>query len=274
MKKMAEKKKGVTIKDISVVRKDYHMVKPESIIVPENWNERARTPELEEHIEGLAVSIATEGVKLPLTLRKMEDGFHLTDGFCRMEAVKLARSRGTEVALVPIILEEKHSNEVDHVASMLIRNEGLKLSTTEQARVAKRLFNLGETAKSVQARTGKSHTHINNLVLLNSAHPDLIGLIEEKKVATELALDLLRKNPDKALDKAKGLIKKAAQKGKAKATKGNSTTVPGKRWAKYGPMVLKSLTEICDKYDEIDTVPDELADLIETAKELVGPLRD
>lgn len=260
------------IKDIAVARKDVFCIPPEHINVDPNWNVRIKTPEYYERIKELAASITVEGVKQPITLRAKKDGYWVTDGFCRMEAVKLAMKGGAKVKSVPCLLEERHSDEADHVFSMLIRNDQNPLTLFEKAKVAKRLLALGWTTKDIQEKMGKSPTYIANLVLLNSAHPETADLITKGKVSATLAIEHVRsEGPDKANETMKKLVAKAKSAGKGKATKKTAKPKSAVSWAKEGPALLNHINAICNGYGQLtNAMPSDFTDLLDKAAEHVN----
>ena len=62
-----------SIKKESIGRKDLFLIEPEKIHEKKDWNVRAETEELAEHIEQLALSIAEVGVQQPITVYMEED---------------------------------------------------------------------------------------------------------------------------------------------------------------------------------------------------------
>lgn len=260
------------LKQDAVSRKEIYYLKPSDINVDPKWNERTKGERLDAHIKELAISIAEIGVLEPLTVRtdKATGKHWITDGFCRMAAVKRAMEAGAEIKSVPVKLHVGPANEADHTFSMLIRNEGLELTTYEQAKVVKRLLGLGWTADEIAKKWGKSRAHISNLELLMSAHPDILKLIAADKVSISLVLDELRNNPDKAVEVVAKAVGKASAKGKKKATK--RTAKSGKRvaWAKHGPASVELLKRLFVAYDGLMEVPDEIGDVINEAREYMA----
>jgi len=258
---MAGKKKG--IKDFAVGRKDEFRLRPEDLKIDPKWNVRGKTPELKEHIEMLARSIAELGVLQALTIRFIDNEPWVTDGFCRHEATMLAKSRGADIKSVPVKLEERYSNEADHVLSMLTRNSGKPLETIEQAVVVKRLLDFGWSIDEIRQKTGKSITHMNNLQTLLAAPPEIVKQLKAGKVSVRFAMEAMKEHGDKAGSVIEKAIGKAKETGKTKATKRVAREkAPRVRWDKHGPESLSFIERLFKAFDDAESVPDPIADVI------------
>lgn len=265
---MAEK---VNIKKLAVGRKNIYLLDPKDIYIDPAWNERNMSnPKVVDHIEGLALSISKVGVKDPLTVVGIDDKVHLTDGYCRMAAIQLAAVKyDTVIEAVKVIVEERGSNEADHIASMLTRNDGLKFTFAEQARVVKRLLALGLNNKEIAETTGKSITHIDNCLLLLEGDVKIMKYVDTGTVSARLALEMLRKKGAKALEAIDKAISQTKAAGKGKATQrtarpdaGLSAPLKKTNWQKHGPECGSLLDQLEDWYDKQTDCPDDIADIV------------
>jgi len=272
-----------SIKKQAIGRRDMFILPVKDIHVPEDWNVRTKGSErVRNHIKELATSIAAVGVSQPITVRYDNGKYSVTDGFCRMAAVHMAIKAGADIKGVKVITEEKGTNEADHVASMLIRNDSLELTTYEQALVVKKLLGFGWTQKEIAEKWGKTTAHVSNLILLMSAPPDVHKLVEQEKVSVSLVLDELRSNKDNqsvAVEHIKKAVKNASDNGKGKATKRNqdkkvnggkgssgASGTSNANWSKHGPSGFEFLRRLIAGYDTLEEAPDVLADVIEEAR--------
>jgi ParB family chromosome partitioning protein len=207
------------IKDIAVGRSDLFRLKPEDLHIKDGWNSRDdQDPDNRAHIESLALSIADCGVKQPLTAFQEAGKFYLSDGHCRLAAVRLAMSRGAEIKSVPVILEDRFSTEADRVFSQVLKNGGKPLAPLEQARVFKRLLDLGWSVEEVATKAGKGKQQVLNLLELNTAPAEITDLVRRGEVSASLASSTLKKHRANAGDVLKEAVKTAKASGKAKAT--------------------------------------------------------
>jgi ParB/RepB/Spo0J family partition protein len=143
------------------------------ISVDESFNLRERY----DDITKLAMSIKTDGLDTPLTVRKLEEplnGFThaLVSGFRRMKAVKEAGLKGE----VPVVVKDF---ETDTDAKVTNFTENSAREPIHPAEAAKRLFELitddGLERKDVAQRTGLSLSHIGNLVrVVREVAPDIV----------------------------------------------------------------------------------------------------
>lgn len=205
-----------SIKQIAEGRKDLFMVDPRLLREEDGWNVRVNTPELQEHIEQLALSIAENGVLEPLTVYWDGETPVVTNGHCRRMATLLAISRGAEIAAVPVRVEERYSNEADRVSSMWNRNSTLPLSMLEKSEVVKRLASFGWDKKRIAAKVGASVQYIENLFVLAGSHEELKKQVAQGDVSASNAVSLTKKHGDKAHDVVKDAVEKTGKKMTAK----------------------------------------------------------
>lgn len=272
---MADKK--ANIKKEAVGRgKESYILELDSIYVDPSWNERnMKRGEVREHIRQLARSIAEVGQKEPCTVVARGDKIALTDGFCRYAAVKIAiEEHGADLKGLEVKGEGKGTDEADHVASMLVRNAGLSLSFSEQARVVKRLLAFGWSKAEIAARAMVSPTHVDNCIILLEANEGgaIMKMLDKGEVSARLAIKTIREKPKAPGAHLESEIKKANSKGKSKATgrtaKGSLgqpiETRDGKgiQWAKHGPVFFEMLELLVKEYDAAETVPDGIADIV------------
>lgn len=277
--------KGTKLKDRAIGRKDLFTLDPDKIVVDPSWNVRVRNEALDDHIKELAVSIADLGVQQPITVYTKGGKEYLTDGFCRLAAVKLARAAGADIKGIPARVEERSSNEADYVLSMFTRNSGKPLLFIEQAHVVKRLMGFGWDKKTIAKKTGKSITHIDNCELAMGSHPDIVKALQCGLVSARLALETIRSKGDAAHIHIAEHIHKAKESGKKKASKRTANNAaknkadrepvtpkglvaPSKiSWSKHGPDIFSFFGKLFKAYDGLDTVPDDIADIIKEARD-------
>jgi len=124
-----------------------------------------------EHIRSLADKMKAEGFKSskPLEVVILEEGgvdrLVVTDGHCRLAAVKIALAEGATIKQVPCVtLPSKGTSPQDLIAGLVTSNSGKPLTTYETALVCKRLFNYGweeaQIAKRLTEASGYSHDQV------------------------------------------------------------------------------------------------------------------
>jgi ParB-like chromosome segregation protein Spo0J len=206
------------LKDMAVGVKDLFMLNPNLIQEEPGWNARIEGPELDAHIRQLADSIKEIGVQEPLTIYVRNEVPILTNGHCRLAAVRLAISEGAEIKAVPCRTEERHANDADRVLSLITRNSGKPLSLLEQASVVKRLLAFGWAEPDICKKTGFSRTHVSNLLALSGAPASVGKMVAAGEVSASLAVEVIREHGDKATEVLHQGVERAKADGKTRAT--------------------------------------------------------
>ncbi len=198
-------------------RSDVLHVDPRTIIVEDGFNVRVDYGD----IAALSVSIAENGVRVPLRGYKKSDGYVLTDGHRRYKAIMLLVEQGTEIR-VPLLTEKNPSME-QRIIDMYICNDGKKLTPLEEADIVTRLQNLGMTSKEVATKLGCTEAHICNMRAISDLPTKLKNRIKGNEISSTLVLSVVRGNKEltieqitnkveQILDKAKGTGKKVTKK--------------------------------------------------------------
>ena len=214
---------------------------PEQLRELPGFNVRlADDPNNVAHIAELAESIFHVGVLEPLTayfvtgvdkdgeqLAK-EDCYIVTNGHCRLEAVRQAIARGAPIKTIPVRLENKRASEADHTFSMIARNSGKSLSQLELGVACKRMVAFGWSEQSLADKSGYSLQHVRNCLALASAPEAVKKLVETGQVSATLATQAIAaEGGEKAgailteavAEAEKEAAAKPAKKGKEKAEK-------------------------------------------------------
>ena len=97
-----------------------------------------------EHIDMLAKSIAEIGVKKPLVVYWEDGKAYVSDGHCRlMAAIRAIEVYKAEIKTVPVVTDDRYANEADRIFGQIVHNQGKPFSQLEQAKVFKKLVDLG-----------------------------------------------------------------------------------------------------------------------------------
>ena len=192
-------------------RSDLFRVDPRKLDIEDGWNCRDFTsPENLEHIAELKRSIATKGVQEPLTVRMDGEQIIVTNGECRLRAVRELIAEGIDVALIPVQVEPRYANEADHVESQIVRNSGKPFTPLEQSAVFIRLMNLGRSEADLAAVAGYTIERVRQISLLNTATEKTKKLIRGGKISATMAQRALERAKDPKA--AEAMINKAVVK--------------------------------------------------------------
>ncbi len=157
--------KNTGIAQFSQGRSDVHRCDPKLLVITEGWNSRDETPELAEHIDMLAQSIAEVGVKKPIEV-KLEDGrLIVKDGHCRTRAaIRAIEHYKADLKTVPVISVDRYASDEELILNQIISNSGKPLSTVEQARVYKKLLDMGWNQSDIAKKVGMSNGRISQIL--------------------------------------------------------------------------------------------------------------
>ena len=240
------------IQELASGRKDLYMMDPEKLVEDKGWNVRETGAELDAHIRMLADSIKERGVLEPLTIWLDGDVPKVTNGQCRLLAVRLAKKEGADIKTVPVRVEERYASEGDRILSLITRNSGKPLSSLETAEVVRRLAAYGWDQKEIAKKTGYSIGQIGNFMTLAGLGPELAKPIKDGEISATLVVQEIR---DKGVEKAKESVSKAIKESKAEGKKKvtrrdipvekkprkETEHKPETSWDKWGPLFLKAL---------------------------------
>lgn len=211
----------MALKDFSEGRTDVYKIDPRKLQIKEGWNSRDFSdPANLAHIEELAKSIAEVGVREPLKV-SMEDNIpYVTNGECRYRAVMLCIERGIEVKTVPVMGEDRFANEADRLFTQFVSNSGKPFGPIENAKLFKRLLDMGWQQNDIAKKTGFSAGRVSQLLELLRLPVVLQKFITEGKASASMVLATYKKhNEDVALTVAEltGAVATAEASGRKRA---------------------------------------------------------
>lgn len=154
-------------------------------------------------LQELADSIREHGVLQPVLLRPVERGYEIIAGERRWRAAKMA---GLDA--IPALVREMDDAEAAEIS--LIENlQRDDLSVIEEALAYKNLLEKHQyTQEKLAGKIGKSRTHIANTMRLLALPPQVIDLVENKKIAPGHARALLGlKDPQAQIKAAQKIAK-------------------------------------------------------------------
>jgi len=212
----------MAIKDVASGRSDLYKLDPKLINIKDGWNSReANDPANSTHVSELMASIREIGVKKPLVCYQDKDGkVYVTDGHCRLQAVMHLIEEGVEIQTVPVMVEDKYSNEADRIFSQIVHNAGKPLTSLEQAKVFKRLVDLGWPQKDIALKAGITGGRVSQLLELNTLPVILQKYIIEGKASANFVLQTYKKhkqNIDETIMELNGAVRVAEESGRKRA---------------------------------------------------------
>lgn len=254
----------MAIKDVAKGRSDLYRLDPKIIQIKEGWNSREATdPANASHIAELAASIKEVGVKKPLVCYMENETVYVTDGHCRLQAVMHLIEEGVEIPSVPVMVEDRFANEADRIFSQIVHNAGKPLTSLEQAKVFKRLVDLGWAQKDIALKAGISGGRVSQLLELNILPVILQKYIIEGKASATMVLNTYKKhkqNVDETILELNGAVRVAQESGRTRAmpkdTGSEGTGSGGAGKGSKGPSLRAFVTEIIEDANRNGNVDD------------------
>lgn len=209
-----------SLKDMGT-RKEYYFLDPRKLQIKADWNSRDFTdPANIAHVEELAKSIAEVGVREPLKVYLEGEVAYVTNGECRLRAVQMLIARGVDIQTVPVMAEDRYANEADRLFTQFVSNSGKAFSPIENAKLFKRLLDMGWQQQEIAKKTGFSGGRVSQLLELLTLPVVLQKFITEGKASASMVLACFKKhNGDVALTVAElsGAVAVAAEQGRKRA---------------------------------------------------------
>lgn len=229
---MSDAKTG--LKAFAQGRSDIHRVDPRVLFIKPNWNMREESPELSEHIDMLAQSIAEIGVKEPITVRLEDSKLWVINGHCRTRAcMRAIEHYGADIKTVPVQAEDRYSNDADLILSQIVRNSGKPLTIPEQARVYKKLLDMGLEQSQIAKKVGLSGGRVSQILNFNTMPQSVQQHVINGNISPSLAQQTVQAASDPGVaemqvQQAVNTAKSEGRKVKPNdlgSTKGNPLTI-------------------------------------------------
>lgn len=260
------------LRDLAASKRDMLMFDPRIIQVEPGYNIRdLETADAKAKLLELARSIASEGVKIPLTVRLKGEEVFVVAGHRRRAASLIAIDElGAEIAAIPCIAEPKGTSEADRCADLIVSNSGEPLTPLEIAAVVKRLIGFGWEPDNIAKRLGwATKQTVENYLTLLSAPEAVQEMVRNNEVSASTATSVIRKQGDRAEQTLVDAKAKATSEGKTRITKAHVSSTTGEFQATAGniKVLIGALEKIAADGDE------DAADIASSALETVGILR-
>ncbi len=239
-----------------------HMVPVDKIKTIPGFNIRVETPDYIEHRDNIRNLISANGYDptKPIAGYVAKEGdenvIYVTDGHTRLAAVNEHNAdpdtaEKDEIAAIPVIVHPKEVSLSDLTIMLHTANSGRPLSPFELGVLVKRLLTEeGESKNDIAVKLGVTTRYLDDVLLLANADKKIKQHIASGVVASTMAIQMLRANPETAADKIEAAVKKAGD-GK-KVTKKN-----------VGPKMVKTkLSHSFEAGDDMKEIVKAIAALV------------
>ena len=256
--------------------RDLWQVEPSAIQVIEGLNPRVMNESYKAHIRNIADSIISNGYyqDQPLAgyIRKIngEQIISIYSGHTRLLAVNLAISEGKEIKRIPVTISMEGLSLEDITVALIRGNDGKTLTYFETAIVCKRLIGYGFTRAEITRRTGITEPQLKSRMTLLAAPLKIREFVANEKISASLAIEMITKHGEKALEKIEESLTAATTIGKTRVTK-SQTEVGLFERAKF---VKKSAPKLYEAAGAVRDDPGYAALSVETRELIEGLLAE
>jgi ParB/RepB/Spo0J family partition protein len=209
--------KATGIAQFSTGRSDIHRVDPKLLVCVPGFNMREESPELDAHIDMLAQSIAEVGVKKPIEV-KLEDGKLLVrEGHCRVRAsMRAIEVYKADLKTVPVVSVDRYANEADMILNQVVGNSGKPFTTMEQAKIFKKLLDMGWQQGEIAKKVGMSNGRISQILDLLTMPPSVQSAVIAGTISASLAQQTVKaaETPVAAAVALQVAVDKATEEGR------------------------------------------------------------
>ncbi len=212
--------KTTGIAQFSQGKSEVFKIDPRLLVIEINWNTRDDSAELLEHIDQLAQSIAEIGVRKPIEIKLIDGKLIVRDGHCRTRAVMRAIEHyKANIKTVPVISVDRYANDADLILNQVISNSGKPLTIMEEARVYKKLLDMGWQQGDIAKKVGKSNGRISQILSLLEMPASVQAQVSAGAVSASLAQSVVKAaetpaQASQALTEAVAVAKKEGRKVK------------------------------------------------------------
>lgn len=228
----------------TLVASSFLTLYPEQVVVRKGFNVRYDMGDM----KALQDSIAANGVKLPITVRKLDGQvtadnyqvYELVDGHRRYQAVlkQLDKQGNYDNLMIPAHEIDAETSEIELLVHMLTTGANNQpLTILERAEGIARMRSENPKIKDAEIarKLGVSQSHVADCTLLMTATPETLTKVKKGQITASAALQFLKATDadevDTHLEKA---VESAKAKGKSAVTKKDVEAAAGKSLTKKG----------------------------------------
>lgn len=194
----------------------YFKVDPHLVEFEPGFNLREERPALTTYREQLYQAMKAGAAIPPIDVSVIDGKIIVREGHCRTLVAQRLVEEG-----FPYVLEARHyrGNATEAVLHMLGSGQKMEYTPLEQGQGFLRLVKAGMTAVQIAESTGLHRNTVDNWLVLAEAPAELQGMVSREEVAAMVAVDMVRKHGDKAVEFLKKTVEKVKSEGGTKVTK-------------------------------------------------------
>lgn len=269
------------ISSLSEGRSDLLKIDPRKLHIKSGWNTRdMNSPDNIEHVDMLAKSIAEVGVKVPLKAYWEDGKAWVTSGHCRhAAAIRAIEVYKADLKTVPVQIEDRYGNEADRLFGQIVDNQGKPFTSLEQAKVFKKLIDLGWQQNDIAKKAGITASRVSQILDLLTMPEGVKAMVIAGNVSPTMAMQTVKEQGATAAETAlKAGLEAAKAEGKTKVKPSHMEPAQepsGSNWEPAQPVKVNLRTlikEVLDATDVNDSGEDEV--ILTMSNETWKKLRD
>jgi hypothetical protein len=177
---------------------------------PRDYND----PEVDAQVEAFAKAYELGHFVPPCVVRidSITGEVFLVEGHTRTRGAKRARDRGASIER--LVCVPFRGNVIDRHYTKHTSQNGLKFKPVAVARDYLKLLNMGQSVSDIAKGVHQSVTHIQSMLELAAANPDVHELVNSGAVSASTAIEVVRKHGEKAGEFLSGKLQEAIAQGK------------------------------------------------------------
>ena len=267
---MSTEKSKSGLASLSQGRTDVFRVDPRQLHIKDGWNKRdMNDPANIEHIDQLAKSIAEVGVKEPLTVYWEDGKAFIENGECRWRgAIRAIEVYKADVKTIPVKGGDRYANEADRTFSQILLNSGKPFSQLEQAKVFKRLLDLGWQQNDIASKAGISAGRVSQILNLLTLTEPIKAMVTAGNVSASMAVQIVKAEGTAAEQTLKAGLEAAKAEGGTKVKPAHVEAAMG-----VPKQNIKSIVKEALDHSDIDDDAEELV-IIKMPNEQWKKVRD
>lgn len=240
-------------------RGDSIRVHIDSIKIVDGFNVRIDDDELREHVAGIAGALAVNQPVPPIEVwvNPETGAIELVDGHCRFHAYRQYAEAATDFDgyISAVKFDGTPGQRKMRIASS---NKQLKLKPIELGRLyVSARDEHGMSRQEIAVEAGMSLAHVDQMILLASAKPEVIEAVDKGKISATEAVKLTRDHGDGAAQELERRQEEAKATGKDKVT---AKVAPKKDKAPSRPKVDMVVSNAVVLVNSLDPVIIELCE--------------
>lgn len=190
------------LREIAESKRDLLIMHPSKLSEEPGFNARQDYGDL----EALALSIAENGVRVPLEIRLSGENAYIVDGHRRWRASLIAIEKyAPDMKGIPCQVEERGTSPADRILAQITRNDGKPLEPFEEMDIFKRLVALHWTESDIAKKIGKTIAYVQGRLNLGAASDEVKAAVTSGQMSVGAA-EVLAQAP---AEKQKEIVKAA-----------------------------------------------------------------